>query len=79
MGSISTFFHELFIQPKIITGFWRLVLLVPLALSISTVYKTIRCQRLSAIPLAAANLCLMIVVGMLLVGAVLLITFRLMA
>ena len=69
----------LFIKPISITGFGGLGMLVPLCLAISIVYKTIRCERLSAIPLASLSLCAMIVVSMLAIGAVLLGVFQLLA
>ncbi len=79
MDALLDFLHYLFIQPKTINGSARLLMLVPLALSISIVYKTIRCRDLKSIPLAAAGLCAMILVGMFAVGAFLLLTFRWLA
>lgn len=75
----SGLFESLFLQPKIITGMGRLLMLVPLLFSIAVVYKTIRCQKLSSIPLASLGLTLMILAGMMLVGVVLLVSFRLLA
>jgi hypothetical protein len=49
-------FQSLFVQPIPITGFGRLGMLLPLALSISIIYKTIRCDHISQIP-APARLC----------------------
>lgn len=72
-------FESLFLQPKIITGMGRLLMLVPLLFSIAVVYKTIRCPKLSSIPLASLGLTLMILAGMMLVGVVLLVSFRLLA
>jgi len=69
----------LFVQPIDVTGFWRLGMLVPLILSISIVYKTMRCEKLSAIPVASVILCLMILTSMGLIGALLLGAFRLLA
>lgn len=76
---LANILHDLFIEPKIITGQGRLLMLLPLAMSISIVYKTIRCQKLSAVPLASLSLCITIVVGMLLVGAALLLTYEFLA
>lgn len=73
------FLHDLFIKPKLITGVGRLLMLIPLTLSISIVYKTIRCRTAASIPLASLTLCIMILAGMLLVGAILLVTYRILA
>lgn len=70
---------SLFVQPVSITGIGRLAMLVPLTLSISLVYKTMRCERLSSIPLASIVLTIMILVTMGLIGLVLLVLFRLLA
>lgn len=70
---------SLFVQPVSISGIGRLAMLVPLTLSISLVYKTMRCERLSSIPLASVILTIMILVTMGLIGLVLLILFRLLA
>ena len=60
----------LFTTPVSLTGFARLLLLLPLCLSISIVYKTIRCADLRAKPLACAvgALWVTVVVGMYAVG-----------
>lgn len=71
--------RDLFVQPIPIRGIWRLAMLVPLVLMVSIVYRTIRCERLSTIPLASLSLCLTIVTGMMLIGVFLLLTFRLLA
>lgn len=76
---MSDYLPDLFIRPIPITGIGRLLMLIPLALSISIVYKTIRCDRLSAVPVASLNLCFMIVAGMMLIGFFLLVLFLLMA
>lgn len=71
---------SLFVKPMSITGVGgRLALLIPLSLSISIVWKTIRCERLSAIPLASVRHCFMIVMVMMLIGAALYGIFRLLA
>ncbi|MBU0717791.1 MAG: hypothetical protein KJ749_06035 [Planctomycetes bacterium] len=71
--------HDLFVKPMQITGIWRLAMLAPLALSISIVLKTIRCQRLRSIPLASLTLTFLILGGMLALGVALLLVFHLMA
>ena len=54
--------------PIPLTGLQRLLLLIPLCLSISIVYKTTRCARLGDIPLATLALWLTIIGGMVGVG-----------
>ncbi len=73
------FLPDLFVRPVSISGIGRLGMLLPLALMISVVYKTIRCERLRAVPLASLSLCFMIVSGMLAIGLFILVTFRLLA
>jgi hypothetical protein len=75
LGSVDS----LFVQPMSITGVWRLLMLVPLALSVSIVFKTIRCPQLRSVPAASIVLCSMILAGMMSIGVALLIIFRLMA
>jgi len=69
----------LFIDWIPITGVGRLGMLLPLALSVSIVYRTIRCERLAAIPLASLVLWVTIVGGMMLIGVILLAIFHLLA
>jgi hypothetical protein len=71
--------HALFIKPMQISGRSSLAMLVPLAFSISIVLKTIRCERLRAIPVASFVLAISILGGMLALGAALLLIFQLMA
>lgn len=54
----------LFLDPVPLTGLQRALLLLPICLSISVVYKTIKCPNVREIPLAAAGLWLTIVFGM---------------
>jgi hypothetical protein len=70
---------SLFVKPMSITGSWRLLMLVPLTLSVSIVFKTIRCQQLRAVPAASVVLCGIILAGMMSIGVALLIIFRLLA
>jgi hypothetical protein len=58
----------LFTSPLSLTGPMRMLLLVPLCLSLSIVYKTIKCDDLRAVPLAAVVLCVTILVSMYAVG-----------
>jgi|CXWL01.1.fsa_nt_gi hypothetical protein len=74
-----SFLQMLFETPMEIKGAGRLGMLLPLALSISLVYKTIRCERLSAVPLASLQLGVMIVACMLLIGVMLLLSYHFLA
>jgi hypothetical protein len=56
-------------------GVWRLLLMLPLCLSIAVIYKTTRCDDLREMPKAALILWVTIVVGMLAVGVGLWIAF----
>lgn len=76
---MSEMLSSLFIQPISITGSGRLAMLIPLTLSISVVYKTMRCERLTSIPMASIVLCIMILACMGLIGVVLLVIFQLLA
>lgn len=69
----------LFLEPIAIHGSWRLVMLVPLALAIAIVYKTIRCREVRDVPAASAVLCVTLVLGMLAIGVALLLVFNLLA
>lgn len=51
-----------------LSGMQRMLLVLPLCLSISVVYKTIRCEKLADMPLAALGLWVTIIVGMYAVG-----------
>lgn len=58
----------LFIDPMTITGTGRSLLLLPLCLSISIVYKTLRLSDASRVPVASLVLWITIVLGMYAVG-----------
>jgi hypothetical protein len=62
-----------------ISGIARLLMLLPLAASISIVYRTIHCKRLRSVPLTSLTLTLTLVGGMMAIGVGLLIVFRLLA
>ena len=70
---------DLMMKPISVTGAGRLGMLIPLALAISIVYKTIRCEKVTSIPLASISLCVMIVASMMLIGAALLGVYHLLA
>lgn len=65
--------------PVPLSGLQRLLLLIPLCLSISLVYKTTRCARLDEIPLATLALWLTILGGMIGVGIFMWLAFLLLA
>lgn len=58
----------LFSSPLMLSGMQRSLLVLPLCLSISVVYKTIRCERLADMPVAALGLWVTIILGMYAVG-----------
>ena len=58
----------LFTTAMELTGRDRLLLMLPLCLSIAIVYKTTRCENLREVPAAAIILCVTIVIGMFAVG-----------
>jgi len=70
---------DLFSKPIPIDGSARLLMLIPLALTIALVYKTIRCRDLKDVPVAAGVLCVTIVLGMMAVGVALWVVYRLLA
>ena len=66
-----------FWQPLPVWNYWWL-LLVPLCLGVSIVYKSIKCHRMSQVPREAAVIFVMILVGMALAGGLLLGLVRVM-
>ena len=58
----------LFVTGVELTGLQRLVLMLPLCLSIAIVYKTIRCENMRDMPASALGLWITIVLGMYAVG-----------
>lgn len=58
----------MFTSPIMLSGMQRSLLVLPLCLSISVVYKTIRCERLKDMPIAALGLWVTIILGMYAVG-----------
>ncbi len=59
---------QLFISPILLTGFEKVLLIFPLCLSISIVYKATRLEHLREMPSAVLGLWITIVVGMYGVG-----------
>jgi hypothetical protein len=78
VSELAPLLAALFLEPVRIAGGSRLLLLLPLAASVSVVYKTIRCDNLSEVPLESLRLWATIVTGMLAVGVALLLGFRLL-
>jgi len=68
---------ELFRQPLPVWDYWYL-LLIPLCLGVSVVYKAIKCREMKQVPREAAVIFIMILLGMALAGAVLLALVRVM-
>ena len=60
------------LSPTTLTGWQQFLLLLPLCLSLSIVYKTTRSENLAEVPVAALKNWVTVVVGMLMVGAALL-------
>jgi hypothetical protein len=58
----------LFVTGIELVGWQRMVLMLPLCLSIAIVYKTIRCENMRQMPTAAVGLWITIVLGMYAVG-----------
>ncbi len=61
-----------------LTGIQRLLLMLPLCLSIAIIYKTTRCENLREVPVAALVLWITIVLGMYAVGLGLWVAFEIM-
>jgi hypothetical protein len=72
------FLAGLFTQAIPVSGWGRVLLLLPLCLAISVVYKTIRCPIPRQIPLAVLPLWATIVAAMYLIGVALWAVFNLM-
>jgi len=77
MNSKSLILAMLFVDPMQIGSGMRFALLLPLAASVSIVYKAIRLDSLRRLPRAALVLWFTILLGMFAVGVGLLIVFRL--
>jgi hypothetical protein len=69
----------LMVHPLNLVRWQQALLLLPLCLSISIVYKTTRCENLRDIPMAVLKNWVTIVVGMYLVGIALLLIYELLA
>ena len=66
----------IFINPIVLGRWQQMLLLLPLCLSISVVYKTTKCENIREIPLAAVVSWITIIIGMFTVGVVLLLLYE---
>jgi hypothetical protein len=64
------FAYQPFLDPLPIWDYWPW-LLIPLAIGISIVYKSIKCKSMSTVPREASAIALWIIGGMVFAGAVL--------
>ena len=69
----------LLIHPMTLSRMQQMLLLLPLCLTVSVVYKTTKCQTLRELPLAALVSWITIVIGMYAVGIALWILYHLAA
>ncbi len=69
----------LFLDPIPLSGFQRAVLLLPICLSISVVYRTIKTPNLRDVPRTSLALWVTIVVGMWIVALTLYVVYLLFA
>ncbi len=65
--------------PSILTGWQRMLMLIPLTLGISIVYTTLKSENLSEVPTTSAVLCAAIVGSMYAVGIGIWVLYILMA
>lgn len=66
-----------FLQPVVLARWQQMLMLLPLCLAVSVVYKTTRCERIREIPWAALVSWVTIVLGMYVVGIALLLVYEL--
>jgi small-conductance mechanosensitive channel len=76
---MSDLLATLFINPLICARWTGMLLVLPLSLAVSVVYKTIKCRDLREVPLAVLVSWLTILVGMAVVGVALLGIYHLLA
>jgi len=75
---MSDNFSLLLANSMVINGGLRLLMMLPLCLSIAIVYKTTRCEDLRELPVAVGGLLVSIVLGMAAVGIGLWLLFQIM-
>jgi len=63
----------------VFSGFWRLAMLLPLALAVSVVYKTLKLSDLRSLVPQVLLLWVTMVVGMMAAGAALLVIYDVLA
>ena len=68
MSACGAWPAALFVDPAFLSGATRGLLLLPRCLSVSVVYKTIKCTHVKEVPVASLILWATIVVGMYAVG-----------
>jgi hypothetical protein len=68
-----------FIRPVDLTRFQQILMLIPLCLAVSIVYKTTKCKNVRDIPLAILGSWVTIVAGMFGLGFGLVLLYHLMA
>ncbi len=77
LAEATTQTFELFRQPLPVWDYWYL-LLIPLCLGISIVYKAIKCREMKQVPREAGVIFFMILLGMVIAAAALLALVRMM-
>lgn len=77
LAETATKAFEPFRQPLPVWDYWYL-LLIPLCLGVSIVYKAIKCREMKQVPREAAVIFFMIIIGMVLAAAALLALVRIM-
>ncbi len=75
---MTSLLGTLFVTGIDLSGTQRFLMMFPLCLAITVVYKTTRCATLREVPLAALSLWVTIVVSMFAVGVGLFLAFRVM-
>jgi len=65
----------LFVEPIQLTGWWRLVMMLPLCLGIAVVYKALKLDDLRSLPIGSLALWATLVAGMMAVGVVLMVVY----
>ena len=68
----------LFVEPIHLTGWWRLVMMLPLCLGIAVVYKALKLDDLRSLPIGSLALWATLVAGMMAVGVVLMVVYGLL-
>lgn len=77
LAEATTNSFELFRQPLPVWDYWYL-LLIPLCLGISIVYKAIKCREMKQVPRESTVIFFMILLGMVIAAAALLALVRIM-